>query len=64
MIVAESDCCDCGLPCIGTSCKYFKIVRFICDDCKDEVNELYHFDNEELCVDCIVNRLERVEYYD
>lgn len=62
MIRVESDCCDCGLPCIKSSCKYYEIIRYICDDCDDDVNELYYFDGKQLCVDCIVNKLERVEY--
>lgn len=64
MIVVESDCCDCDLPCIGSSCKHFKTVRFVCDDCEEDVDDLYYFDGQELCIDCIEHKLERVEYYD
>ena len=62
MVRVESDCCDCGLPCIGTSCKYYDIVTYICDHCNDHVNELYYFDGQQLCIDCITDRLEKVEY--
>ena len=64
MIVVESDCCDCNLPCIGSSCKYFKLVRYVCDDCKDDVDNLYYFDGLELCIGCVERRLERIEYYE
>lgn len=56
----ENECCDCGLPCIYEACKYYRVVRYYCDSCKEE-NELYYFDNEELCADCILDRLDKVE---
>lgn len=62
MIVTESDCVSCDLPCIGSACKYFKVVRFICDECGKDAEELYHWDGEELCIDCILDQLEKVEY--
>lgn len=55
----ENDCVDCGLPCIGTSCRYYKAVHFYCDDCGDE-DTLYEFDGEELCIRCIAKRLRKV----
>ena len=53
-------CTDMGLPCMGSSCKNRSVTRFYCDDCKEE-KELYHFDDDELCIDCIEKRLEKVE---
>ena len=64
MISIENECVDCGLPCIYKSCPYYKVVRYVCDCCKDEVENLYYFDGQELCIDCIEHRLERVEYND
>lgn len=60
MIKIENECCDCGLPCIYESCPYWAVKRFYCDECGDEA-ELYWYDNEQLCIDCIEKRLERVE---
>ena len=62
MIKVKSNCADCGLPCIYAACPHYKIVIYECDDCGDEVNKLYHFDGEQLCISCIEKRLERVEY--
>ena len=55
----ENDCVDCGLPCIGTSCRCYKAVHFYCDDCGDE-DTLYEFDGEELCIRCIAKKLKKI----
>jgi hypothetical protein len=56
----ENHCVDCGLPCLGSSCPKRNVTVFYCDKCGDETT-LYHFDDEELCLDCIQERLEVVE---
>ena len=61
MIKIENECVDCGLPCLYETCPYYAVVRFYCDECGYE-EELYWFDDEQLCIDCIKKRLERVEY--
>ena len=61
MIVIENECVDCGLPCIYELCQYYQVMRFYCDSCGDEEN-LWHFDGEQLCLSCILDRLERVEH--
>ena len=63
MIRVESGCVDCGLPCMHETCPNYKVVVYECDCCGDEVDVLYDFDGQELCLDCIENKLERVEYY-
>ena len=63
MVRVESDCVDCGLPCIYESCLHYQVVIYKCDCCGDEVDDLYYFDGLEMCVDCIKHRLERVEYF-
>lgn len=60
MIVVENECVDCGSPCIGASCKYLNVKRYYCDQCKFE-NRLYEFDGQQLCLECIVERLDIVE---
>jgi hypothetical protein len=64
MRVVSSDCCDCGLPCRYEACRFYKVIRYICDRCEEEHEELYHFGPDELCLNCIKELLERVEYYD
>jgi len=60
MIKVENECVDCGLPCLYSSCPYWAVKRFYCDECHDEA-KLYWYDNEQLCLDCIEKRLEKVE---
>ena len=61
MIAIENECVDCGLPCIYESCPYYQVMRLYCDSCGEEEN-LWYFDGEQLCLSCILERLERVEY--
>ena len=60
MVVTESECIDCDLPCIYESCKYYQVTRYYCDQCGDEI-ELFWFDGRQLCINCIEDQLERVE---
>lgn len=64
MIRVESGCVDCGLPCLYELCPNYRDIVYVCDSCGDDVDILYHFDGQEMCLDCIENRLERVEYND
>lgn len=59
MIRYENECVDCGLPCLGNSCPYRNVPHHYCDKCGFE-EDLYYFDDEELCIDCIKDRLEKV----
>ena len=63
MVKYENECVDCGLPCLGNSCPNRNVVRYYCDGCGEECNT-YIFDDEELCIDCIELRLDRVSNYD
>lgn len=56
----ENECVCCELPCLGVSCPNKNVVRYYCDHCGEE-EELYYFDNEELCIYCIKKLLEKVE---
>lgn len=55
-----NECVDCGLPCLGDSCPYRNVTRLYCDECGDET-DLYYYDGQELCIDCIEKNLEKVE---
>ena len=59
MTVTTDECVDCGLPCIST-CRYKNVTMFYCDKCKEET-QLYYYDGQELCIDCIEKILEKVE---
>ena len=59
----ENECLGCtsfGLPCKGSSCSNKHVARFYCDNCGAE-ETLYNFDDEELCLSCIIEKLEIVE---
>ena len=62
MIITENECVNCGLPCLRQSCPYWAVTRLYCDCCNNEEYDLYWFEDEQLCIDCIIKRLERVEY--
>ena len=63
MIEYRDECVGCtsmGLHCLGSVCPNRNVPYHICDDCGDETT-LYKFEGEELCLDCILERLEVVE---
>lgn len=53
-------CTNLGLHCIGSSCPNRSVVHFYCDKCKKE-KDIYYFEGQELCIDCIEKMLEKVE---
>jgi hypothetical protein len=62
IIQIENDCFDCPSElCIGSRCKYLNVPHFYCDDCGEE-SKLYWFEDMQLCIDCIEERLEEVHY--
>lgn len=57
------ECVCCGLPCLGESCPYRRVVRYYCDKCGRE-EKLYYYDDMELCADCILEDIPEDEYED
>ena len=57
----ENECVGCPpeMGCLGSACPNINVPHYYCDCCDDET-DLYYFDGEELCIDCIKNKLERV----
>lgn len=59
----ENECVGCrdlGLPCMGSSCPNRNVARYYCDKCESEA-PLYHYDGQELCIDCIEEKLKKVD---
>lgn len=58
----ESDCVHCppDLPCLGDTCPYNQVQHFYCDECNEETT-LYYYDDQELCIDCLLERMEVVD---
>ena len=52
--------CPSNIGCIGSACPYIDVTRFYCDECGGET-DLYYYDGQELCIDCIEKQLEKVE---
>ena len=57
-----NECVDCPkeMGCMGAACPHRNVTRFYCDKCGDET-QLYYYNGQELCIDCIEKRLEKVE---
>ena len=66
MIKYENECYGCATesyPCLGNICPNRNVKHLYCDRCGDECDELYVFDGEELCEDCLKNSLERITLF-
>jgi hypothetical protein len=48
-------CCDLGLQCQGITCPNRSVTRFYCDNCDEEITEVFLYDGQELCEDCLKN---------
>lgn len=55
-------CTSMGLRCLGSSCTNRNVVRYYCDRCKEEFepSELYRYDGEEICAECLLKDFEKV----
>ena len=57
MIEYENECVGCSTilhSCLGSACPHY-----YCDECGEE-DDLYDFDNRQLCIECIKNLLDKV----
>ena len=66
MIKYENECVGCpeSMSCIGYNCPNSKVPHLYCDKCKEEHEELYVYDDEQLCSHCILNNFKRVSLED
>lgn len=62
MIKYENECvgCPAEMGCLGSSCPNQNVPHAYCDRCGEE-DELYYFDDEQLCASCIIDSFEKVE---
>ena len=66
MIKYENECVGCeiaGQNCLGNFCPYKNTIHYYCDDCTEE-ETLYHFEDKQLCINCIIKRLKIVDVGD
>ena len=64
MIKYQNDCRGCAVPaypCLGDSCPLRHSRHLYCDKCGDDVEKLYYLNGEELCKNCVLEKLEIVE---
>lgn len=57
----ENECVSCDLPCLGSACPNRRVPHLYCDKCKHEVDDLYDYDDKQICLDCIVKQLKKIE---
>lgn len=59
----ENNCVGCPPEkgCLGDSCPYRHELHLICDKCEGDVDELYRYDGQELCQDCLLDLIPTVE---
>ena len=56
----ENDCVSCGMPCLYEGCPYYRVEHYYCDVCGAE-ETLYNTDDGELCADCVLDNIDKVE---
>ena len=57
MIRIENDCVECGIHCTNCGRKHTK--HYYCDECGFE-EELFEYEDKQLCIDCIKSLLKKV----
>ena len=64
MVTYQNHCLDCksiGLFCYGNSCVNRHVPHFYCDKCKQEVDTLHPYKEEQWCANCVLSDLGEVE---
>lgn len=61
MVVYENECVGCPpeMGCLGSACSNRNVPHYYCDECNEET-QLYEFEGQELCIDCIEEMLDKV----
>lgn len=64
MVMMENECCCCATenyPCAGSACPNRNVPHLYCDECEEEVEDLYKTEDGELCAECVLKMFEKVE---
>ena len=64
MVKIENHCCNCatpGYPCQGALCPLTRVEVHYCDECGDELDEIYDVEGKELCEYCLKDMFRRDE---
>lgn len=62
MIEYQDNCVGpCPQGCMGAGCPKRHEAVLICDRCENEFEDLYDFDGEQLCKDCLLEVVPKVE---
>ena len=63
MITYEDECVGCPteIGCLGSACPNRNVPHLYCDKCKEDVEKLYKYDGEELCVECLLDKFNVIE---
>lgn len=58
----ENECVGCPpeMGCLGSTCPKRNVPHYYCDYC-DREEKLYHYDDDELCEECLLKQFEVVE---
>ena len=52
-------CTSMGLSCMGITCPNRNIPVYYCDECGEEMEEVYEVYGEELCEECLKDMFRR-----
>ena len=61
MIKYENECVGCPQGCIH--CGRDKTQHLYCDRCGEDSEELFIFDGEELCEECLLDNFDKIILY-
>lgn len=60
-----NECCGCAVPaypCRGDACELRHVEHLYCDNCEHEEEILFVYEGEELCADCVLQRLPKIVF--
>lgn len=56
----ECVCCPPEMGCLGSACPNRNVKHLYCDKCKADCEELYDYDGEELCEECLLDSFKKI----
>lgn len=63
MVKYKDEYCGCATesyPCLGSSCPNRNVKNLYCDECDDDVEELYDFEGVQLRKECLLKKFEKI----